>query len=269
MAWFSMLPWTTDTTGDGAARYNEERANEFFRIFDVRDEENEGVVPGRWDEFAVSGTATPLTVAAGAAVCYGRVWNDAASTLAVTTPTTGTTGGRVVLRADWTAKTIRAVVKMSGDGNGAIPALTQTAGATWEISLATFQVTTGGVITVTDDRKFQKPLLEARQGGDPDDWGDPGSTTYAVTSMLTQAGAVTFPVNGSGVPVTSIFEDVTFPIAFGAEPLMLATLSGGVNGYLYAAANGATTGRIAMIFNPAVDTDTFATVSWVAMGPRP
>jgi hypothetical protein len=47
-------------------------------------------------------------------------------------------------------------VKKSADGNSAIPGLTQVFGTTWEISLATFLITTGGVITVTDARVFRK-----------------------------------------------------------------------------------------------------------------
>lgn len=157
MTQFSMLPWETQTgTGDGANSYTQDQANNFFRYFDVRDPASEGVAYGVLDELAVSGTASPLSVASGAAICYGRYWNDAAVNLAVTTPTVGTTGGRVVLRADWATNTVRLFVKMSTDGNGAIPALVQTAGTTWEISLATFTITTGGVITLTDDRTFRK-----------------------------------------------------------------------------------------------------------------
>jgi len=45
---------------------------------------------------------------------------------------------------------------MSADNDPSIPALTQAFGTTWEISLATFTITTGGVITVTDDRTFRR-----------------------------------------------------------------------------------------------------------------
>lgn len=165
MTQFSMLPWETQTgTGDGANSYTQDQANNFFRYFDVRDPANEGVAYGVLNALAVSGTASPLSVASGAAVCYGRYWNDAAVALAVTTPVVGTTGGRVVLRADWSANTIRLFVKMSTDGNGTIPALVQTAGTTWEISLATFTVTTGGVITVTDNRTFIKSTSKIAAG---------------------------------------------------------------------------------------------------------
>jgi len=156
MAEFSMFPWETQTgVGDGANSYTQDQANAFFRYFDVRNPANEGVVKGVLIELAVTGVASPLSVNTGAAICYGRYWNDSAKTLAVTTPAVGTTGGRVILRATWATNTIRLVAVRNTDGNAGIPAMTQIAGTTWEISLATFSITVGGVITVTDDRTFR------------------------------------------------------------------------------------------------------------------
>lgn len=152
------LFWFTDgftgATGDGAAPYTQGE----FSLYN-HEVIGEGVVYGAGDNLAVSGTATPLDLETGRAQVRGfSYWNSTASTLAVTTPGTGTTGGRVVLRADYSAATVRAVVLLNTDGNAGIPALTQVANTTWEISLATFTVTTGGVITVTDTREFTRPL---------------------------------------------------------------------------------------------------------------
>lgn len=47
----------------------------------------------------------------------------------------------------------------SADGAPAIPGLTQNYGTRWEISLATFTITIGGVITLTDDRTFRKSTM--------------------------------------------------------------------------------------------------------------
>jgi hypothetical protein len=144
----------TGATGDGSAPYTQDE----FSLYN-RDLLGEGVVYGSGNNLAVSGTATPLDLETGRAQVRGfSYWNSSASTLAVTTPTTGTTGGRVVLRADYSAATVRAVVKLNTDGNAGIPALTQVANTTWEISLATFTVTTGGGIAVTDTREFTRPL---------------------------------------------------------------------------------------------------------------
>ncbi|MCC6602069.1 MAG: hypothetical protein IT327_02605 [Anaerolineae bacterium] len=156
MTQFSMLPWTTGAAGDGATPYTQEQSNNFFRFFDVRNPASEGVALGVLNELAVSGSASPLSVATGAAVCYGRYWNDSVVSLAVSTPGVGTTGGRVVLRCTWATRQVRLAVKMSANGIATPPTLTQTFGTTWEISLATFTITTGGAITLTDDRSFRK-----------------------------------------------------------------------------------------------------------------
>lgn len=157
MAQFSMLPWETQTgTGDGVFSYNQDQANDFFRYADVSDPTTEGVWRNRLNNLAVTGAVSPLSVDTGAAVCYGRYWNDASVNLAVTTPTSpaNPTGGRVVLRADWATNTIRLAISQSADGTPGAPALTQTAGTLWEISLYTYSIDGGGNITLTDDRTF-------------------------------------------------------------------------------------------------------------------
>jgi hypothetical protein len=159
-------PWSTVAAlGDGASELNEALSREFLSLFfGVQNPAVEGVCKGlSIGELEVTGIATPLSVDPGAGICYGLYINDAVKTLAITTPAVGTTGGRVVLQTNWAgtggagleART-RLAVKYSADGNPAIPALTQAFGITWEVSLATFTVTTGGVITVTDDRTFRR-----------------------------------------------------------------------------------------------------------------
>lgn len=159
-------PWDTNPPtggdGDGAAGLTEASAREFLALyFKVQDPTSEGVSVGVLDELEVSGTSSPLEVAAGSAVCYGLYISDDTEELEVSTPVAGTTGGRVVLRTSWAGQptneaTTRLAVKVSSDGVASIPALTQSAGTVWEISLASFTITTGGVITVTDDRTFRK-----------------------------------------------------------------------------------------------------------------
>lgn len=106
-----------------------------------------GILKGIGSELVVSGTASPLSVATGAAIVDGLFYeNSAALNKTVTTPSEGTTGGRIVLRADWAAQTVRAVVVLNTDGVADPPALTQTSGTTYEINLATFTITTGGEI---------------------------------------------------------------------------------------------------------------------------
>lgn len=161
-------PWSTAAgLGDGAAELNEALSREFLSLyFGVQDPTVEGVSVGVGGELEVSGVATPLSVQPGSGICYGLYINDAVKTLVVATPGVNTTGGRVVLQTNWAgtggagleART-RLAVKMSADGTPTPPALTQAFGTTWEISLATFTVTTGGVIAVTDDRTFRRSTM--------------------------------------------------------------------------------------------------------------
>ena len=188
MTWFSMLPWATETAGDGAARYTQERSNQFFRFFDVQDWEAEGVVKGSaLGEFdIVDATLGNLTISGGAAICFGRVWGEADWNLEeadpIPVPVIGTTGGRIVLRADWSTNTIRPAWKISADGNVAIPALVQDQGNVWEISLYTFAVTTGGVITITDDRTYRQLTAEI-----PDNEVTPAKIANRTRSFLVRA----------------------------------------------------------------------------------
>lgn len=151
----SSIFWTTGGAGDGASTYTQTQLNAWLRRTFLNSLTTEGVLLGYANALAVSGTASPLAIATGAAYVYGFPYeNDTSTTKTVTTPAVGTTGGHVVLRVDWAAQTVRIVAVRNTDGVAAIPALTQTAGTTWEIRLASFTITTGGVITVTDARTY-------------------------------------------------------------------------------------------------------------------
>ena len=138
--------WNTTNIGDGPATgYSGAAIGEWAAAVFGRNAS--GILVRVLNELAVSGTASPLTVATGAALVDGKFYvNDAALTLAVSSPGVGTTGGRVVLEANWAAQTVRAKVVKNTDGNSSPPALTQTPGSVYQISLATFTITTGGVI---------------------------------------------------------------------------------------------------------------------------
>jgi len=149
--------WTTNGTGDGpAGGYTAQQFYDFLRRLLITDQEaSQGVIFSDRNQLACTGSATPIAVNTGSAIVHGFWYENTSSlNLAVTTPTIGTTGGRVNLKADWTAQTVRAVVNRNADGNAAIPALTQTAGSVWEVPLYTFSITTGGVITLTDARGY-------------------------------------------------------------------------------------------------------------------
>lgn len=145
--------WATGTSGDGTAAYTEAEATRLFKHLAGGSPTTEGVLFEVDNSLAVTGTASPLAVNTGSAFVNGYFyWNTASVNLTVTTPIVGTTGGRVVLQMITASKTVRLAVIMSTDGISAYPALTQTDGVKWEIPLANFTITTGGVITLVDAR---------------------------------------------------------------------------------------------------------------------
>lgn len=149
--------WTTSGTGDGTSGgYTALEMSEIWRdVILGAGEASQGVLRGVGNELAVSGTSSPLAVNTGSAVVYGKYYRNTASVnLTVSTPSVGTTGGHVILRLDWTAQTIRLVAVRNTDGINSTPSLTQSTSTQWEIRLATFTITTGGVITVTDARSY-------------------------------------------------------------------------------------------------------------------
>lgn len=146
--------WNTNNIGDGpTAGFDRDAVAGWLRNIFARG--GSGVLRGVLNELAVTGTASPIAVNTGSAIVYGLYyWNTASVNLTVTTPSVGTTGGHVILRASWSAQTVRLAAVRNTDGVAAIPSLTQTPGTTYEIRLATFTITTGGVITLTDARSY-------------------------------------------------------------------------------------------------------------------
>jgi len=146
------MPWTTNNTGDGpTAGYATDRWQEMLRTLSVTDPTLYYVAANRLNEYAVSGSSSPVTVQSGEGFVNGRhVLDDASQTVAVPTPTVSTRIDRIILRSDGTAQTVR-VTRLAGVEGGSAPTLTQNS-TTYEVSLARVSITTGGVITVTDER---------------------------------------------------------------------------------------------------------------------
>lgn len=147
------LYWGGTTIGDASlAPYDNDEFSDILRKLFIADRTIHGVVMGYLNELAVTGTATPVSVGTGAAFLDGNFYEaDAAVTVAIPTPAASTRIDRIVLRKDFAGQTIR-VTRIAGVEGGSAPALTQSDGVTWDISLATVSITTGGVITVTDTR---------------------------------------------------------------------------------------------------------------------
>lgn len=151
--------WTTNNTGDGpTAGYTAANMQQFIRETFITDNTAEGVLYGILNSLAVSGTSSPVAVASGAALVYGFYYSNTASVnVTIPTPATNPRIDRIVLRVSWAAQTVR-ITRIAGTeaASPSAPSMTQVANTTWDIPLATVQITTGGVITVTDARTFVK-----------------------------------------------------------------------------------------------------------------
>lgn len=151
--------WSTGTTGDGTTTISEAQTIEFFR--DViapysgsGPSVTQGVLHNVMGRLAVSGVASPISVAAGAALVEGFYYkNDASLNVTVPTPVGATRIDLIVLRADHSARTVR-ITRIEGTPGAGAPSMTQVAGTTWDVPLAQVTITTGGNITLVDQRFF-------------------------------------------------------------------------------------------------------------------
>ena len=156
------LFWTTNGTGDGASGgYTHTELKQWlWQTFGGGN--NQGPLTNYLNELEVTaagGSASPVTIDTGAAYVRGiPYWNTSAGTKNISTPAVSTRIDRIVVKADWTAQTVRFDIHAGSEG-GTAPPLTQTDEVIWEIPLAQVSITTGGEITVTDDREFLLPNL--------------------------------------------------------------------------------------------------------------
>jgi hypothetical protein len=154
------LFWTTGAIGDGATSYTQAEVIRWMRQLWLGDNTDEGVMKNYENELSASGATTPVVVNTGAAVVYGfPYWNTTTVNVTIPTPAGSTRVDLIVLRADWTAQTVR-ITRIAGTEGAGPPSLTQTDGVLWDLPLWQASITTGGAITLTDQRVFVHPNLE-------------------------------------------------------------------------------------------------------------
>ncbi len=306
----SSIFWTTGSTGDGASPYTQAQIFAWLLRTFVNAPATEGILKGYANELAPSGTASPVAIATGAAMVYGIPYeNTAVVNVAVPTPVIGTTGRRIVLRASWAAQTVRVVLLSSSDGVAAIPAATQTPGTTYDHTLATLTITTGGVITLTDTRGYLHPNIKVatqniddnaitnakmadnavgtaeliadavddtkvgnrvpqmyrRVGGSATGWGAAGATTYTPGAVRMQAGVATVTIS-DGQTFNEVI--VNFPVTFGQQPIVLATLQAmGEGDEMIELSTEAAVDNVGLIVRRAGTSGAhLLTVQWLAIG---
>ncbi len=191
-SWF----WSSTSPGDASeAPYSDDEYSDIQRKIWQRNRTSQGYIEDYLNELAVSNpSGNDIRVASGAALVDGKFYeNDANEDNTIATPSVSTRIDRVVLRKSWAAQTIRIAI-LTGVEGGGVPALTQTDGVTWEISLAQVSITTAPAITLTDERVIARtPLAE-----------DTGGLTSGFTEIQT--------INGDGV-ITS-FDFSGIPASF-------------------------------------------------------
>lgn len=155
-------PWGGVATGD-AGPYSDDNWQRVWATIAGAGLADYGVLKDQLNQLAVSGVATPLSVASGRALNDGAWYhNSAAVSVAIPTPSSATRIDLIVLQKDWALQTVR-IARIAGVEGGGVPALTQTAGVLWEIPLAQASITTGGVVTLTDTRKFLTIITDEAQ----------------------------------------------------------------------------------------------------------
>lgn len=144
------------SVGDGGPYAMADMHDWFFRML-LNGTGDRGVLKWWLNALEVSGTGSPVTVDTGAAIVYGLFYeNDAAASVSIPTPSSGFSRyDRIVIRRDWSVQTAR-IARVAGvaAASPAVPSLTQTAGAIYEIPLATILVDDAGTITITDTRDY-------------------------------------------------------------------------------------------------------------------
>lgn len=149
----SSLPWGGTATGD-AGPYTDDQWSDTWRKLITRDRTLEGVLPNYLNELAVTNPASlTIRVASGGAVVDGKFYDNTANVdFGGAAPGGGSNYYTVVLDKDFSAQTVR--LNMLGPNPSAPPTVTQSDGVTWEIAIATVEITSGSVVTVTDARVY-------------------------------------------------------------------------------------------------------------------
>lgn len=275
----SSIFWTTNGTGDGATNYTQDDLTTvFMRLFSMNNAA-EGVIQSWENELEVSGTSTNVTIKTGAGMVYGLPYKNTSNvTVAIPTPSISPRYDRIVLRANYTAQTVR-ITRIAGSEGGSAPSLTQSAGATWDVPLATAYITTGGVITVTDNRVFCRyggGLIQNRFGSDF--YGYALSTTIGTTASGVSLADMR-RVNAPGMVVGAVSETFTaaasgtFTVLMGGDfadsPIVLLTLGSATEPVVLSVLDSSVTSST---FDLVWETTSGSTITalkfnWMAIGP--
>lgn len=251
----SSFLWTTNGTGDGpSGGYTQAQWGKIAAIL-ASVHQNNKVGPNYLNAFANSLSANTITVQSGGAVVDGKPYlNDA--NLGVNVPSAVGGGNtridRIVLRANWSAQTVR-ITRIAGTdaASPTAPAITTTSENTYDVKLYQVRVNTSGTVTIeVDEREWAQLVtnevandaiddlkagnrvlrLVKRVGGDPSRWTDGGTNVYTPTMTIRQVGSTSLTVNSGQSSASGTFN---FPQAFGEQPVMQASIANDYNKSLF------------------------------------
>lgn len=247
--------WTTGGAGDGASTYTRADLSVAYAVL-AAVPAFEGLAPSYLNALVASvPAANTARIGTGGAVVDGKIYNNDAA-VDVNIPNAIGAGNtridRIVLRADWTAQTVR-ITRIAGvdAASPTAPAITQSSQATYDIKLYQVSVNTSGVVTILLDERqtaqiqaaglaidavtaaaladtiidsshinTQVPTMVQRRGGSASDWATVGTTIQTVNKVrmvagVQQASSRTYSAYGADLATLTI----SFPVTFTGTPI--------------------------------------------------
>jgi hypothetical protein len=181
--------WTTGTSGDGSVEYTQGDWSYITKVLGDAGK-SEGICPGYLSQLSPSSTGNNnARIAPGGAIVDGRPYVNTENVDVVIPSAVG--GGntridRIVLRADWTAHTVR-VTRIAGvdAGSPTPPTITETSETLYDVIICQVLVTEAGAITITDERE-DIPLTRTKKIFIPASIGrDLSNNTDLVLTLMT------------------------------------------------------------------------------------
>jgi hypothetical protein len=245
----SSMIWTTNGTGDGpSAGYSSDNFAQMFRAL-TRSSNYGGVFADFDNALDASGSTSPVAINTGGAVVYGVFyWNTASVNVVIPTPSSFTRIDRIVLRALWSAQTVR-LTRIAGTEGAGVPSVTQSAGGTWDLPLFQVSITTGGAITITDERTWVSLIGENAITVDRIGSGAVASAkiaSSAVTEAKIATGAVTTAkIADSAVTTAKIVDSAVTSAKLATNSVTASQIAANAVTEAKLAAGAVTSGKIA------------------------
>jgi hypothetical protein len=138
--------------------YTDDQFSDNWALLHTYDRATQGVIATALAAYNGNLEVTPsvgtnVTMAKGAALVDGKVYRSTGNiNFTCVAPGAGSNFYTIMLRKTWISEDVLAT--FLGPNPVAPPAITQNDGVVWDLQIATVEITSLGVITITDSRKF-------------------------------------------------------------------------------------------------------------------